>query len=362
MSSFITKIGALANKAVSDPEAEKEYRDQQAASKATIKQIQAELAQSRNQLRELKIKKTIYIQDATIYEKEIEKAAAYLSEAGGTAAADIREHVQDEFRPYQEFLVMAQASDGGRYKLWRMIDICKQALRDTRNASATNIKQLNDLIEQTTEFLNDNIVSPASLYKTYYDTSFTTRFQNNPSTDKDLLTMINLAAAKVQRNNGLDFHEGDALPENPTDAQRAAAGAAEEKAKDSFSLANLFKDAANYTVTVAAILIGIFICLLGSSMAVNLNVYKPYPYKILYAIWGFVFGIVVLGYVIGYRWLYRGKQPKYYGFLPFIPRYFKNYYVQMLLGWLTYKPDHKIWDLQEWRQVAADLKHKGPQA
>jgi len=361
MSSFITKIGALANKAVSDPAAEKEYRDQQSASKATIKQIQAELTQSRNQIRELKIKNAIYPVDEAIYEKELDKAVAYLNEAGGTAAADIREHIEDEFRPYQEFLEIAQ--DGGaRYTLWRVIDICKQALRDNQTATAANKKYLNDLIEQTTEFLNDNILSPESLYKTYYDTTYTTRFLNNSSTDKDLVTMVTTASAKVQQNNGLDFHEGDALPENATDAQRAAAAAEEESAKDNFSVGKLFSDAAHYTITVAVILLGIFICLLGSSMAVNLNIYKPYPYKILYAIWGFVFGIVVLAYVVGYRWLYRGKQPKYYGFLPFIPRYFKNYYVQMLLGWLTYKPDAKIWDLQEWRQVAADMKHHGTQA
>jgi hypothetical protein len=150
--------------------------------------------------------------------------------------------------------------------------------------------------------------------------------------------------------------EGDPIKRRENDAKAlqdkiAAKAAADEKMKDEFSVTRLLGNATSYAVAIAMITLFLFICMIGSSMAVNLNIYKSYPYKLLYTIYGFLFAIIVVPYVVGYRWLYKGKRPKYYGFLPFIPRYFTNHYVQMLFGWLTYRPDEHIWDLQEWRSV-----------
>jgi hypothetical protein len=84
-------------------------------------------------------------------------------------------------------------------------------------------------------------------------------------------------------------------------------------------------------------------------MAVNLNVHKPLAYKILYTIYGFLFGFIVIPYVLLYRWWLMGHKPVYYGYLPLIPRFFINPTVQFLLGWLTYKPEKSIESLEEWR-------------
>jgi hypothetical protein len=356
MSSFINKIGALANKAVSDPEAEKAYRDQQAASKATIKYYERVITSGINELKQAVLQKSLYPADEALIEEAYTAGSTYLSGATNTEADDIKQHMDNELHPWEDFYNIAIAPQGPRFILWRFIDTCKQALRDNQTISPANSKQLNDLIQQTTAFLNDNVKSPSSLYQTYIQTTITARFTNNPNTDKDLVTIYGKAAAKVAKNAGLDFHEGDTLPDNATEAQKAAAAAEAEKQKDTFSMSRLFGNAAKYTITIASITIGIFICMIGSSMAVNLNVYKSYPYKILYAIFGFIFSLVVIPYVIGYRWLYKGKKPRYYGFLPFIPQYFTNYYIQILFGWLTYRPDEHMWDLQEWRQVAAVMK------
>lgn len=356
MSSFINKIGALANKAVSDPEAEKAYRDQQAASKAAIKSYQGQITNAVNELKQAVLQKSLYPADEALLEEAYNAVSTYLSGATNTEADDISQYMEDEFLPWTDFYNLALAPRGPRFVLWRFIDTCKQALRDNQTISPANSKQLNNLIEQTTTFLKDNVKSSPSLYQTYIQTTITTKFTNNPNTDKDLVTIYGKAATKVAKNAGLDFHEGDALPDNASAAQKAAAAAAAEKQRDTFSIGRLFANATNYAISIACITIGTFICMISSSMAVNLNIYKSYPYKILYAIFGFIFSLVVIPYVIGYRWLYKGKKPRYYGFLPFIPRYFKNYYIQMLFGWLTYRPDEQIWELQEWRQVAAMMK------
>ena len=356
MSSFINKLGALANKAVSDPEAEKAYRDQQAASKAAIKSYQSSLTRAINEHKQAVLQKLLYPADATLLEEAYNAGLTYLSGAANTEADDIRQHIEEEFNPWTDFYNLALAPRGQRFILWRSIDVCKQALRDNQTISPANRKQLNDLIQQTTTFLNDNVKSSPSLYETYIKTAITAKFTNNPTTDKDLVTIYGLAKAKVAKNAGLDFQEGDALPDTASAAQKATAAAEAEKQRDTFSIGRLFTNATSYAISIASITIGIFICMIGSSMAVNLNVYKSYPYKILYAVFGFIFSLVVIPYVVGYRWLYKGKKPRYYGFLPFIPQYFKNYYVQLLLGWLTYRPDEQIWELQEWRQAAAMMK------
>lgn len=360
MSSFINKIGALANKAVSDPEAEKAYREQQAASKATIKRYQSDTARTRNTFKQASLEKKIYPVDANLIEKELDAIDTYLSDATTMEADDIKEEMEERGEALRDLLELATRGTrdtGQRFQLWRFIDTCKQALRDNQTISPANSKQLNSTITETTDFLNKNVKSNAGLYATYLKSVGEPYFSaNNQNVDKDLQTIVSQATRKVEKNNGLDFQEGDALPDTASAAQKAAAAAEAEKQRDTFSIGRLFANATNYTITIASITIGIFICMIGSSMAVNLNVYRSYPYKIVYAIFGFIFSLVVIPYVVGYRWLYKGKKPRYYGFLPFIPQYFKNYYIQMLFGWLTYRPDEQIWELQEWRQAAALMK------
>jgi hypothetical protein len=121
------------------------------------------------------------------------------------------------------------------------------------------------------------------------------------------------------------------------DADAAAAKAAAEA--ETFSAGRMTKRALSYTAWILfafAIFAG---AIWGMSLAVNLNVYKDLPYKILYAIYGFIFFILVIPYSMLYRWMWMGKKPRYYSLLPLIPRHLEHPITIALFSWLSYKPD-----------------------
>jgi cation transport ATPase len=88
---------------------------------------------------------------------------------------------------------------------------------------------------------------------------------------------------------------------------------------------------------------------LGSSLATNLNVYHSAPYRILYAIYGFLFFFIVIPYVLGYRWFWKGLRPRFYSLIPIIPYHLDNRWAAMLFSWLSYKPDDQVEALKEWQ-------------
>jgi hypothetical protein len=89
----------------------------------------------------------------------------------------------------------------------------------------------------------------------------------------------------------------------------------------------------------------------GAHLATNLNLYRSWPYRLLYAIYGFIFFPIVIGYVLGYRWWWKGKKPQYYAVLPLIPYFINQPVLATLLSWLSYKPDDEIKAFQEWKDV-----------
>jgi hypothetical protein len=121
------------------------------------------------------------------------------------------------------------------------------------------------------------------------------------------------------------------------EADAVAAKAAAEA--ETFSAGRMTKRALSYT---AQILFGFAIfagAVWGMSLAVNLNVYKDLPYKILYAVYGFIFFILVIPYSMLYRWWWLGKKPRFYSLLPLIPRRLEHPITIALFSWLSYKPD-----------------------
>jgi hypothetical protein len=109
--------------------------------------------------------------------------------------------------------------------------------------------------------------------------------------------------------------------------------------------------------TLSSIIVAFLVFMLatlGSSMATNLNLYKDTPYRILYAVYGFLFFMIVIPYVLGYRWWWKEKRPKFYALIPIIPLRFENRYAAMLLSWLSYKPDCQIESLKEWLEEQAE--------
>jgi hypothetical protein len=86
----------------------------------------------------------------------------------------------------------------------------------------------------------------------------------------------------------------------------------------------------------------------GASLASNLNVHHDWPYRLVYALWGFVFFWIVIPYVLLYRWWWKGLQPRFYALIPLVPYKFDNKWMALFFSWLSYKPDTIINQLREW--------------
>ncbi len=95
---------------------------------------------------------------------------------------------------------------------------------------------------------------------------------------------------------------------------------------------------------VILILLGI----LAASLAVNLNLYKSWLYRILYAVFAYRYWFVVIPYVYLYRWAWLGKKPKFYSLLPLVPLRLEGNLLPKLYSWMSYKPDDEIDSQREW--------------
>jgi hypothetical protein len=100
-------------------------------------------------------------------------------------------------------------------------------------------------------------------------------------------------------------------------------------------------------------IVGIFLlfgaAVLGASLATNLNVYRSWPYRILYAVYGFIFFMVVIPYVYLYRWFWKGKRPTFYALLPLMPYRLEHPITANFFSWLTFRPDQEVHALEEWK-------------
>lgn len=134
-------------------------------------------------------------------------------------------------------------------------------------------------------------------------------------------------------------------------AKLAATKAAEEQeraAREKFDPWRLTKRIVGTVSSILAIFLVALGGVFGASLATNLNLYKETPYRILYAIYGFLFFFIVIPYVLGYRWWWKGKQPRFYALIPIIGYHLDNRWTAMLFSWLSFKPDCQIESLKEW--------------
>ena len=115
----------------------------------------------------------------------------------------------------------------------------------------------------------------------------------------------------------------------------------------------LFRKIINTMLTIVLVFAVFAGGVYGASLAVNLNLYKEAPYRVLYAIYGFLFFFIVIPYVLLYRWWWLGKKPRFYGLIPLIPYHLENRWAALLFSWLSYKPDCHIDELKEWVTAAA---------
>jgi hypothetical protein len=122
-----------------------------------------------------------------------------------------------------------------------------------------------------------------------------------------------------------------------------------EEADSKFSILGMIGDALGTATTIILVFVMIGVGILGASLATNLNVYRDYPYRIFYALYGFVFSPIVILYCYGYRMLYLGKRPVFYGLMPMVPYHFDNKFMRNLFSWLSFRPDDQMHALEEWK-------------
>ena len=131
-------------------------------------------------------------------------------------------------------------------------------------------------------------------------------------------------------------------------ADKAAAEVQAAKDRNTFSFIRMFGTVGGTFFIIFMVFLLFFGAVLGASLATNLNLYLSTPYRILYAIYGFLFFFVVIPYVLGYRWFWKGKRPRFYSLIPLIPYHLDSRFAAFLFSWLSYKPDDQIDSLKEW--------------
>jgi len=380
------KILAYFDKLVSDPEAEarekKRLKDLKAAQNKANKIIDAE----RNLLKKAQttqspgrpeeaLRYSIFPEDAKEWQAFLDNATSTVANAEQGQEVDdfIKDHFNEDYENYKINCIFNSSvyakGVGGRVGLWLIIRAVKQLLHDNEDLTQSEISLLNTVTEDIKKILVDvkykkisdwqpiavedlkNLDNYKKIFQTPHD-----KIDKDSEEYKTVILLapkLNLTVMKLLKNHGeLDYNEeGDGFAGTPP----ASATAVNEKNQDNFSASGAANKALNISLKILYYLTMLFLAVLGASLGTNLNVHKPVPYRILYMIYGCMFGIIVVPYVLLYRWAYLGRAPRYYGFIPLIDGFFINPWTQFLLGWLTYHSDDKVHLLEEWRYVGKEI-------
>ncbi len=136
----------------------------------------------------------------------------------------------------------------------------------------------------------------------------------------------------------------DAATRKREEAQRAA----DQAAQNEFSMGRFLGKTLGSTAIVLLYFFVFAGAIYGAHLATNLNVYRTWPFRVLYAIYGFLFFPIVIAYVVGYRYWWQGKKPRFYALLPIIPYFIKQPVLAFFFSWLSFKPDEYMQTLYEW--------------
>jgi hypothetical protein len=180
------------------------------------------------------------------------------------------------------------------------------------------------------------------LHKLTYDPE-AERYAQERAASEAAVSGAEVAAANKAAAEAKTDEEKKAAAERVKKANEA------RKAKESFRVGRFIGKAAGTFTTVIFIFAFVLIGLFGACLATNLNLYRTWPYRLLYAIYGFVFSPLVIVYVFAYRWFWLGKPPRFYALVPLIPYRLDHPWAVQLISWLSYKPDDVIDVLKEWK-------------
>ena len=125
-------------------------------------------------------------------------------------------------------------------------------------------------------------------------------------------------------------------------ADEAAAAAAAEAERNSFSTSRMIKRVVSLALKILGGFLLVSLALFGASLATNLNVYKPWPYRLLYFFYGLFGFFIVIPYVLLWRWAYKGLRPRFYALFPIVSGRFDNSIAAFLFSWLSFRPDAEM--------------------
>ena len=151
---------------------------------------------------------------------------------------------------------------------------------------------------------------------------------------------LQIDAGEILKGSGAAMHE-------PSSGTKAAVDANNAK-KENFSVVNMIGQIIGIVFQIVSAFLILVFMVYGSSLATNLNLYHSAPYRVLYAIYGFLFFFAVIPYCLLYRGWWKGKKARFYSLIPLVPYHFDNRWAGILFSWMSYKPDDRIEALKEW--------------
>jgi hypothetical protein len=143
------------------------------------------------------------------------------------------------------------------------------------------------------------------------------------------------------------------VPFDDPNKQLADLEAKNLQAREKFDTGELLGDAFGKAGKYVAAFLLFVAVILGASLATNLNLYRNAAFRTLYAMYGGVFFFIVIPYCLLYRWAWNGMKPKFYSLIPLYPYHWNNRIMQILFGWISYRPDDEINLLKEWEHIGA---------
>jgi hypothetical protein len=155
-------------------------------------------------------------------------------------------------------------------------------------------------------------------------------------------------AATKELNAKRDLEKKKAQIEKEEKAKAEELAKKERERRKNFNFGEFFQDIVGWVAIILGVVLLFAGAVYGSSLATNLNVYRTWPYRVLYALYGLVFFFIVIPYVLIYRWWFKGLRPRYYGLIPLVPYKFSDEYIQFFFGWMTFRPDTSAELLREW--------------
>jgi hypothetical protein len=314
---FVTYV----DKVTRDPEAEKAERKRIKALKEAQNKASKILADEKTILQKAQITQSpgraeeamrysIFPEDAKEIQTFLDDAtnAVNAAENGEDVDDYMKEHFNNDYENFKINAILNTAvypkAVGGRAGLWFIIRGLKQFIHDNEGLTTDQISLLNTVRDDVKKILIDTKYKkvgdwqPIAVEDLKNLDKYKQILQSSPDkVDKDspeykmlmsLAPKIYPTVVKLLKNHGeVDFQdkEADAFTGNITDASAKVKAVNKDKANDNFDLGSLILKTLGHMITVLFSLMIFFFLSLGSSLSVNLNVHKPFAYKIFYMIY-----------------------------------------------------------------------------